>query len=337
MLFAGGQWASAKRSVADMGEEARARGAEWTMVHACYADSGGFVLKAKDYPAFPVSAKQLHYLVSKQYLPIPRITREEIWDKSKADFFANLIAFLQVAWFLVQLAARGIQKLPVTLLELGTLALLTCAGSSFFFWFYKPLDVSTPIQLDIDNTIATVLREAKEAAKEPWLDTPLDFIEPLAYTSTKLPGNKIRSTAGPLKRIPNDRDSWLHDFRTLIIVAIPTAAFSLFHLIAWNFHFPTPVEREIWRWSCVGGSIVLAAGSTIELWSIVRSGYTETGLTNLGGYKLKWPNNVMFFLPACLYVTGRLIVIVEILLSLRAAPEGCFATPNWTGFLPHVG
>lgn len=44
MLFAGGQWASAKRSFSEM----HTLGAEsWSMVHASYADSGGLVLEAR--------------------------------------------------------------------------------------------------------------------------------------------------------------------------------------------------------------------------------------------------------------------------------------------------
>ncbi|KAL8992060.1 MAG: hypothetical protein Q9169_007405 [Polycauliona sp. 2 TL-2023] len=82
MLFASGQWASARRSTVDM----RNLGFEgWTMVHAYYADSGGFQLHTKDTASFPVTAKQLHYLVQKGHMSIPNITRKEIWDKIKAD------------------------------------------------------------------------------------------------------------------------------------------------------------------------------------------------------------------------------------------------------------
>lgn len=75
MLFAGGQWVSAKRFVAEMS----ALGVdEWTMVHAFYADSGGFVLVGRDSILFPVTAPQIHYLIDKKYLAAPDITRDEI-------------------------------------------------------------------------------------------------------------------------------------------------------------------------------------------------------------------------------------------------------------------
>ena len=60
MLFACGQWASAKRSVAELRELGCS---DWTMVHAHYADSGGFLLHMEDTVSFPITAKQIHYLV----------------------------------------------------------------------------------------------------------------------------------------------------------------------------------------------------------------------------------------------------------------------------------
>ncbi|KAI9652224.1 MAG: hypothetical protein M1831_007133 [Alyxoria varia] len=116
MLFAGGQWASAQRStqaMANLGAE------DWSLVHAFYADSGGFMLQAPDSVEFPVTAQQIHYLVEKKYIPIPNITRNEIWDKSKADLFAKFVAVLQSGWFVIQIVARAIQGLPISLLELS--------------------------------------------------------------------------------------------------------------------------------------------------------------------------------------------------------------------------
>lgn len=47
MLFAFAQWASAKRSVVDMHNLGFTE-TEWTLVHAFYADSGGYVLHPPD-------------------------------------------------------------------------------------------------------------------------------------------------------------------------------------------------------------------------------------------------------------------------------------------------
>ena len=333
MLFACGQWASAQRSVADM----HALGYEsWTMVHAFYADMGGFVLHPPDCTSFPVTAKQIHYLVQQRYLPIPNITKKEIRDKSKADMFGKLVAGFQAGWLVTQVIARGIQHLPVTLLELSTVALITCTGAALLFWFNKPLNVETPTNLQLDFSVAEILVQAGEPAKAPFRDTPLDFIEPNIYTSSQMP---LASCWGvqerPLPRIPNDRDSRLHNLRIVLVVAIPTASFSLLHLIGWNFAFPTREEQLLWRWTCISMGIVLGIGCLAEAVSIVLDGYTTSSLTNLGGYKLRWPSNLLFFIPGFLYFSARLVVIVEVVISLRRLPHGCFEVVQWSQLLPH--
>lgn len=333
MLFACGQWASAKRSVADMQQLGQQ---DWTMIHAFYADSGGFMLQTADYVSFPITAKQLHYLVQRGHLQMPKISKEEIWDKSKADMFAKAVASFQAIWLVAQVVARGIQHLPVTLLELSTVALIMCTGATLFFWFFKPLNVDTPTILVLDATIAEVLVQAGDKAEAPFQDTPLDFIEPNLYTSSQLPLARCWGVQErPLPRIPNDRDSRLHSFPIIVSLAVPTSAFSLLHLIGWNFEFPTTQERLLWRWTCISMGTILGTGCFVEAASIVFDGYTTTGLTTLNRYKLRWPTSILFFVPGILYMSARLIVIVEIVISLRLLPAGCFEVVNWSELLPH--
>lgn len=302
-----------------------------TMVYAFYADSRGFVLEAPDYVAFPTTAKQLHFLVIKGFLPMPGITKNEIWDKSKADLFFKGIASFQAAWLVTQVNARGVQHLPVTLLELSTVALIICSRATFFFWFWKPLDVNTPTKLKLEATIAEVLIKAGEKAGTPYEDTPLDFIEPRTYTSSQLPlGQFWGEQKRPLPRLPNDRGS------IIISLAIPTSAFSLLHLIGWNFNFPTTEEQLLWRWTCISMVVVLGIGCFDEAGSIILEGYTTTGLTNLVRYKLRWPTNLLFLIPGFLYMSSRLIVIIEVIISLRLLPAGCFEVVQWSELLPHL-
>jgi len=55
----------------------------------------------------------------------------------------------------------------------------------------------------------------------------------------------------------------------------------------------------------------------------------------LNGYKLRWPTNLLFLIPGFLYMSSRLIVIVEVVISLRLLPSGCFEVVDWTQVLPH--
>ena len=339
MLFASGQWASARRSVADMH---RLGHSSWTIVHAFYADSGGFLLHSQDTNAFPITAKQIHYLVQKGHIPLPILTRREIWDKSKADRLAKTIAGTQAIWLVAQVAARGIQHLPVTLLELSTVALISCTGATAFFWFHKPLGVETPTDLYLNVRIPDILQNQglnKDGplARVTYQDTPLDFIESQLYVSAQFPLNQYWGVQErPLPRIPNDRDPRLHSIWMILAITVPTASFSLLHIIAWHFDFPTKIELELWRWTCVSTTVILGVYCVIEAASIVIEGYTTTGLTTLGGYKLRWPTNILFFVPGFLYMCARMIVIIEVVISLRLLPPGCFQTVQWTELFPHL-
>ena len=333
MLFAIGQWASAKRSVADMRELGHS---SWTLVHAFFADSGGFMLHSKDFVSFPITAKQIHYLVKRGFLAVPSITKEGIWDKSKADRLTKVIAGSQALWLVAQVIARGIQHRPVTLLELSTVALITCTGVTACFWFEKPFGVEIPFDIYLEVSLARVLQSAGDEAKAPYNETPFDFIEPNVYTSAQLPFHTFWGVQErPLTRIPNDRDPRLHNLTTVLMTTIPTAAFSLLHLVAWDFDFPTHAELLLWRWSSVSMSVILGTYCTVEALSIVAGGYTTTGLTTLHSYKLRWPTNLLFFIPGFLYMCARFLTVIETIISLRLLPIGCYETVEWTNFIPH--
>ena len=332
-LFASAQWTSARRSITDMTSLGCS---EWTLTHGFYADSGGFMLYSDDYVPFPITAKQLHYLVRNYYLPMPTISRKEIWDKSKADLIAKTIASGQAVWLVTQVIARGVQGLAITVLELSTVAIIICTACTAFFWLRKPLGVETPTPLFLKCSITEILLSAGDQGKHPFKDTPLDFIESRIYTSSQLPLSHLWGVQErPLTRIPNDRDPYLHNLSMVFTISMPVAAFPLLHFIGWNFEFPTEAELLLWRWTCVAMTILMGTYSVVEAAWIIKDGYTTSGLTNMNAYKLRWPTNLLFFIPAALYVVARAIVIVETVISLRLLPAGCFQTVQWSELLPH--
>lgn len=332
LLFAGGQWAAARRSVDEMRD---LQMKDWTMSHGFYAESGGFMLVTKDSVRFPVTARQMHYLIKHGHIPRPTISSQEISDKSKADGFAKALALAQSGWFAVQISARGIQHLAVTLLELSTICLMTCTAAALFFWFHKPLDVRIPTLISCNRTVAE-LNGAKESSGS-WKYTPLDFCEVVEYTSPQFPFQRLWSEQDrPLPRIPNDRDSLLHSWKIIAVISIPTAAFGAMQLIAWDFAFPTETEKNIWRYTCLGGLVVLATGCLLEAAAIVISKYTLSGMQTFHNYKTRWPVCLLFLGAGLLYIVARMIVITEVIISLRALPDSCFETVQWTSFLPHI-
>ena len=131
------------------------------MVHAFYAQMGGFAVEIND-PAAPfLRNKPTPFRVSltaqgisllSQCGHLPDISKEFIADKSKADSLAKLLVCVQAVWCLLQFIGRLASHLPVTLLEVNTLGHAICALASYMSWWYKPLDVRDPYVLSGDWT-----------------------------------------------------------------------------------------------------------------------------------------------------------------------------------------
>lgn len=139
-------------------------------------DPIGFLLKCPDTEAFPIDANAIHYLVSKKYIPLPAITRDEIWDRSKADFFAKAATVIQSAWLIIGSIGRVASRLPISPLETFTLAFIVSTVMSYFFWWRKPQNVETPVIVACEHTMAKIRSDAG-LTEDSWEYSPTEFIE----------------------------------------------------------------------------------------------------------------------------------------------------------------
>ncbi|KAG6904332.1 hypothetical protein DXG01_010883 [Tephrocybe rancida] len=100
------------------------------------------------------------YLVEKQIT----ISKEEIRDRSKGDILSKAIVLLQVAWFILQVLARAIQHLPITELEIATIAFAILNFVTYFCWWNKPYDIRYPIIISASsqNTGSISVNDASE-------------------------------------------------------------------------------------------------------------------------------------------------------------------------------
>ncbi|KAK5723957.1 hypothetical protein LTR17_013799 [Elasticomyces elasticus] len=340
MLFACGQYASAKRSLHDF-RQAGYSEQQWTLPHAFYADMGGFILQPSHSEPFPITAKQLHYLVLKGYVPLPRLSDKEILDKSKADNIAKFLAIVQTGWLVMQTIARAAEHLPITPFELSSIALACTSLTTLGFWWHKPLEVTTPTLLSTDVTTVDLLREGGDNAKAPFLDTPLDFVEGRIYMSSKWSRHVLRwiCKAGlqtrPLKRIPDDRDPQAN-LKQHALLGIGTATFASVHLLGWTFNFAARWEQNLWRSSCIVVWILLCVYGTTEMAICYKEKYRVPGLESGRAYKMRWPHCLMFFVPATLYFIARMGLLVVAISSLASLPSAVYQEVQWTSMVPHI-
>ncbi|KAG1781124.1 hypothetical protein EV702DRAFT_1074077 [Suillus placidus] len=117
---------------------------EWTVTHGFFAWMGGIMLYLNDKPRATLTPEELKCFVLEGSVEMPIIVEADIEDRSKGDALSKGIAILQLAWFVLQLIARYVQNLPITLLEIDTLAVAALTSIAYGFWWKKPKDVGRP-------------------------------------------------------------------------------------------------------------------------------------------------------------------------------------------------
>ena len=102
------------------------------------------------------ASKELGELLKKGEI---KITKEEIKDKGRGDAFSKGLILIQTTWFILQCIARKVEHLPITGLELVTIAFAALNFMTYAFWWNKPLNVECPVHIcrkgeDEDRVIA---------------------------------------------------------------------------------------------------------------------------------------------------------------------------------------
>jgi hypothetical protein len=127
---------------------------------------GGFMLYDDDQPKGILTFDFFRDLIEGKAIDFPRITEDDIRDRSKGDAFSKGLVILQTSWFILQCIARWSQHLSLTELELVTLAFAAFNGVMYYLWWNKPLDVrrAFPIYLrkEIDASKQYRLSESKK-------------------------------------------------------------------------------------------------------------------------------------------------------------------------------
>jgi hypothetical protein len=123
------------------------------MTHALFATMGGFMFSHDEQLRHPLNPLVIDRLIKYDYIDI-RITEKEINDKSKCDGLSKALVILQTTWFAIQCIARGVQRLPITELELVTLVFVTLNLATYVLWWNKPLNAQCAVPVVLKRTIS---------------------------------------------------------------------------------------------------------------------------------------------------------------------------------------
>ncbi|KAG1814712.1 uncharacterized protein BJ212DRAFT_1432092 [Suillus subaureus] len=280
----------------------------WTETHGFFAWMGGFMLYVDGGPRGILTPDELLQFVRDGCVEMPAITEADIKDRSKGDMLSKWVAILQLVWFVIQLIARYIQNLPVTLLEIDTLGVAALTCISYGFWLNKPKDVRLPYIVHWKDPTAPPLPDSLDSDKE---HGTLSILRLLFNYGTELTGGLTP------------------DKITIIIGCISGMAFGVIHCLGWNFLFPRHAEQILWRVASIGipftfsGIQLPMLLNVLDGWISFRPPFSRVN-TPISGY------------IAVYYIPARVSIIVLMMLSLRSLPPGTYDTVAWSKFIPHV-
>ena len=299
------------------------------------------VSQENDIPLHPLKESDLLRYSESFTMP----TEAEIKDKGKGDWLAKSFVLLQTSWFVMQCIARAVEHLPVTYLEIVTLAYVAMNFVIYVFWWNKPLNVNRPVRVfrKSDPRVRdSVVKRHGSGDSEPW-ETQLQVQEPISETRkltrklngletilTFISGNQDKdvdlSREDRVPRFWADNDSDDVAIANLIVLGAGVC-FGAIHCIAWAFSSPTYAELLIWRLSSIAMTSVpiyipLMGFLSVWLGDIVSEIGRIIGIS---------------VLPAgILYIIARAATLVLAFTSLRDLPHGAYETVHWTTFIPHV-
>ncbi|KAG1741710.1 hypothetical protein EDB19DRAFT_709047 [Suillus lakei] len=315
---------------------------EWTVTHGFFAWMGGFMLHVNGKPRATLRPHELERFVRDGSVEMPVIVEADIEDRSKGDALSKGIAILQLAWFVLQLGVRYTQNLPITLLEIDTLALASLTSIAYGFWWKKPKDVGRPYAVHLKPTASPPSKLAYDKADANFSDKGLlHYIFLLIYPLGSLMGIGVAISPRDVRerRVPSlggyddDRIEGRNHIITLFIGCFSGMVFGGMHCLGWNFLFQGHTEQILWRTASLvivstPVSILLSFGFFIWINDSMAEHLVHTVAASAALFTI--------FASMVIYIVARVTLIVLLLLSFRSLPSGVYDTVAWTKFIPHL-
>ncbi|KAJ7051398.1 hypothetical protein C8F01DRAFT_1237260 [Mycena amicta] len=289
--------------------------------HGFFISMGGFVSRSNHQPI--VTSHQLDG-VPEYLAEIQAVREQDIKDKSKGDALSKGVAVAQQIWFTTQCLARVHQHLPVTQLELVTLAFAVVNIFISLLWLRKPLDVEEPLRVGPEEELWASTVILPKTTFFGWIWGSMTGIYPNYHpegsTSTPVPSFWSSDWADGITRWKSYED--LPD-PALLMECMVGAAFGAIHAAAWRAHFPTTEERWMWRFCSSVVAVLPFFGYPIASHRhIVRGAFAMF-------------KQAAFFCLS-IYIIARTILIVLAFAAFRSLPPGTFVDVNWSVYIPHL-
>ena len=278
------------------------RGPRWGLSHGYLARMGAMEFKFDENPAGLPSCEAIEKLAKCGMLPTVGYLNTQIKALRKSDQRVKTIACIQLLWLVVQTIARKVDGLPVTLLELNTLAQIWITLLIYGLWWYKPQGIEHVTTIDFG------------ACKK---------------CQQQLGANGI--TLDPRLK-PDDWRRIGHYSKSEILIGTVVILFGItvyivIEFLGWKAYFPTSAEMLVWR---VSLCVFVASAGTFLLFQLIN---LYTTLLE----RIMDRIQAVVAVGICFVVFARLVLTIEPFVSLRKLPIDAYSTPSWSDMLPHIG
>ncbi|KAJ7211169.1 hypothetical protein GGX14DRAFT_362660 [Mycena pura] len=256
---------------------------------------------------------------------LPVVLKDDLEDRNKGDMVVKIFAVGQIGWFVIQLCVRFAARLATSQLEILTLAYALCTAITYFLLRDTPKDCQFSLSVPaVRHPSAPELFRVALVGPTPYM---LSFRDHFWIPNSYFEGSVKRKLNGwSLARKGN-----LFSLTVGSIVAV--FLLGCVHCIAWDFVFPTDIERTLWQASSIITAAVIPVGFLLALVnSAVRRAIHQQLYRRI--------SSVIFFCSCVLLAVGffvsRIFIVVEALRSLAFLPPNVYAT-TWSANIPHIG
>ena len=261
---------------------------------------------------------------------LPDISKKVISDNREMDAFMKAIAVAQLSYIIASLVTRAANHLPVSQLEITTLAFSTCAFITYFLLRSKPRGVNTPTDVTGSEPICSDSLNRISREIKSW--TAYDDIRGFfggwnQWTDSVLfpPENDLVWNEG-LSFGKFDGEQYYRYIQ--IGFTLAGTVLGSIHCIAWNFEFPSFVEIFMWRTA----SLLVASALPVFLLSILHSPIHKWVGRNI---VIKCCFYIVPILINLVYIVARLCLLVLVVRTLFYLPSGVHIS-TWADQIPHV-
>lgn len=207
---------------------------KWSLKHGYLVTMGALQFRLGEQSAKFPTELGFEKFAECNILPSAAFLNERIKRRQKSDYLSKAIVCIQVSWMVIQTISRRISGLPITLLELTTLAQVWFALSVYAVWWHKPQGFDEPIEVDFNSCPSC-----------------LQYLELTGLSKPEVLADEL------------PQNNFVRKFKHFILFLSIDAFVSLIyfgiHTIGWRMTFPTQAERMLWQIAaCVyGGSLVM--------------------------------------------------------------------------------